>query len=107
MDWSNIPALIILSFACYRLAQLIADDDGPLSIFGRLRRWIDNQAKAEQENGHGLIWQSIADGINCPFCVGVWIAIVLGVVYSGIEWYTLVYILAIAGIQSWLENWKR
>lgn len=107
MDWTNFLWLVILSFATYRLAQLVSDDDGPLSIFARIRQWADNKAKTEQEQGHGLIWQSVNDGLHCHFCTGVWIAIVLGVVYAGLTWYTLVYILAIAGIQSWLENFKR
>ena len=107
MDFNDFLWLVILSFACYRLAQLIADDDGPLSIFGRLRQWVDARAKTEQERGRYLFWQSAADGINCPFCVGVWIAAGLAVVYSGIEWSTLIYIFAIAGAQSWLEGWKR
>lgn len=104
MGFNEFLWLAVLSFACYRLAQLIADDDGPLSVFGHLRKWVDNRAKVEQEQGRGLIWQSAADGINCPFCVGVWIAIVLGVVYTGIDWYTPLYILAIAGLQSFLER---
>lgn len=95
---------LILSLACYRLAQLIASDDGPLSIFGRLRQWVDGKAKTEQEQGDRLLWQSAADGINCPYCIGVWIAMPLGVVYNGIDWYTPLYILAIAGLQSWLEG---
>lgn len=104
---TNVLWFFILSLACYRLAQLISDDDGPLSIFARLRRWADQRAKAEQEQGGGLIWQSFNDGLNCHFCTGVWIAIPLGVVYGGIGWYTPIYILAIAGLQSWLENWKQ
>jgi len=95
---------VIFSFACYRLAQLIANDDGPLSIFGRLRRLVDNRAKAEQEQGKRLIWQSAADGINCPFCVGIWVAIPLAIILGGIHWYTIIYIFAIAGVQSWLEG---
>lgn len=100
----DFKRFIILSLACYRLAQLIANDDGPLSIFGRIRRGVDRKAKAEQEEGRGLIWQSVSDGINCPFCVGVWVAAVLGVVYTGIDRLLFIRILAIAGAQSWLEG---
>ncbi len=104
MHLNDFLWLAVLSLACYRLAQLIADDDGPLSIFGRLRQWIDSRAKAEQERGRYLFWQSAADGIHCPFCIGVWIAAGLAVVYNGIAWSTLIYIFAIAGAQSWLEG---
>lgn len=107
MDYKQFLWFIILSFACYRLAQLVSDDDGPLSIFGRIRQWADRKAKAEQERGHGLIWQSFNDGLHCHFCTGVWIAAALAVVWSGIAWVTIIYIFAIAGVQSWLESWKR
>lgn len=107
MDFNDFLWLIILAFVCYRLAQLIANDQGPLNIFGHLRAWIDARAKAEQERGKLLIWQSVSEGINCPFCVGIWVAIGLGLIYSGAEWYTVVYILAIAGLQSFLEGIKR
>ena len=96
--------LIVLSLACYRLSQLISEDDGPLSIFGRLRQWVDSKAKAEQERGRGLLWQSAADGIHCPYCIGVWIAAALAVVWSGIAPVTIIYTLAIAGGQSYLQS---
>jgi len=108
LDYKQFLWFIILSLACYRLAQLIADDDGPLSVFGRIRRFVDDRAKDEQDrNSRSLIWQSISDGINCHYCVGIWVAIVLAVVYNGIQWSILVYIFAIAGLQSWLEGMKR
>ena len=101
---TDLFLFLILSLTCYRLAQLIATDDGPLSIFGRLRQWIDRRAKAEQEQGKRLIWQSAADGIHCPFCVGVWVAMPLALVMGGLDWYIPIYWLAIAGAQSFLEG---
>lgn len=108
MDWNNFLWLIFLGFVCYRLAELIAVDDWPFFIMNRIRGWVDAKSKAEQEAGikKGK-WESFSDGINCPFCIGFWMAIIIGVVYAGLTWYTLVYILAIAGVQSWLESWKR
>lgn len=95
--------LLVLSLATYRLAQLVSIDDGPAGIFARLRRWTDSLAKAEQDEGEGRhLWQNINEGIHCPYCVGMWLAGLLLLVYK--RWYTLVYLLAVAGGQSWLEG---
>jgi hypothetical protein len=85
---------------------LIALDDGPFFIFANLRGWTDKRAEREQIF-RGKIWQSINDGLHCPFCVGIWIAAFLAVVHNGISWYTLIYSMAIAGAQSFLEGLKK
>lgn len=95
--------LIILSLATYRLAQLISIDNGPMNLFAKLREQTDSLARAEQEENEGrTLWQNINDGLHCPYCTGVWSAIILMIIYR--KWYTLVYLLAIAGGQSWLEG---
>lgn len=109
--FTSLKWFLVFGLACYRLADLIATDDGPLFIFANLRGWTDARAKQEQDTGikRGK-WQSLNDGIHCPFCVGVWAAVILAVVYSGIlkPLVTIfIYAMAIAGAQSWLESWKR
>lgn len=120
---------LIISLACYRLAQLIAYDDGPLWVFDKLRRWTDKKSKEDLERklSRPLLgpvaskseleeetrqiekvrgkWQSIADGIHCPFCVGMWLVLPLYLISK--KWYTPVYLIAIAGAQSWLEGIKK
>lgn len=104
----SLKWLIIFGLASYRLADLIATDDGPLFIFANLRDWTDKKAKAEQNAGikRGK-WQSLNDGIHCPFCVGIWAASLLVVVYTGIYRFiftVFIYAMAIAGVQSWLQS---
>lgn len=84
--------------ACYRLAQLVPLDDGPLFVFKRLRDW----ARARQ----ATVWQrSLSEFVQCPYCQGVWYAgaLALWIHPGGIaDW--LVMTLAVAGGQAFLET---
>jgi hypothetical protein len=104
-DWFNL-ALSIL--ACYRLSRLIAIDEGPAlkswqqGIFQRIR--IKLGAYDYGSNGEAVT--NIGRGIICPHCVGVWVAFPLALV-GGIQWYTVIYWLAIAGGSSFLWSLRR
>jgi hypothetical protein len=112
-------ALAIL--AVYRLSFMLREDDGPLFLFERLRRFTDRKRKEEQERTRqrlGLAeddilidsadlgtWASLDEGIRCPYCVGVWAALLLAAL---LLWPTLpgdafMLWLGLAGAQSLLE----
>lgn len=105
---NQVLDLLIAILATYRLARLFSIDDGPMLIFDILRRWIGRRAFSERErrNGKYGLWQSISEGIECPFCIGVWLAaLTCLMIYTnnpGID--TLLFILAIAGGQSLLQE---
>lgn len=90
--------LILASFACYRLSLLITQDEGPFSVFQKLRFYAGGYNLAP--NGEPIT--NLGRGIICPLCVGLWIALPLAILINGFNWYTLVYWLAIAGIQAFL-----
>lgn len=99
--------ILLAILATYRLAQLIYFDDGPLFVFARLRDWSDRLAKEEQDDGikRGVM-SSVTDGLHCPYCTGVWAAIICAILVkypSGIGDFFL-YLLAIAGGQSIIER---
>jgi hypothetical protein len=54
-------ALAIL--ATYRIARMLAMEDGPFDLFAKTRELLD----AKQET-----W--IGRGVNCPLCIGFWVA---------------------------------
>jgi len=93
------------SFACYRLAQLIAVDDGPWCVFSRLRSWAGRCAAAEQGRGvqNGACCQ-FANLLDCPFCLGIWFAFALAFL---VAWNVGSFILlwfGIAGVQAFLQE---
>lgn len=101
LDLVLIVGLAIL--ANYRLARMVALEDGPFDIFATLRRLLDPEQKT---------W--IGRGINCPLCVGFWGAALLAALVASINggeldaashaaWVVLLW-LAIAGGQTALQK---
>jgi hypothetical protein len=95
--------LILAAFAVYRAAGLIAQDSGPFGVFERLRalagRW------AAYKPRYSLAW-SLAEGLNCPYCLGVWLAApAWGLVRSQSKISGLILgVLGIAGMQAFLSD---
>lgn len=98
----DLILLVFLSLACYRVAGLIAFDEGPLRIFWRLRVVLG--AYDYGPNGRP---QSVAGRfIRCPYCVGAWVALGLAFVGGPLSWETLLWWGAIAGGQALLQSFE-
>ncbi len=97
-EWLNY---VLLVFACYRLAQLITLDEGPFSIFSKLR--IKVGAYDYGENGEAKT--GLGRAMTCLYCLGIWIALPLSLYATGIDWYIAWF--AIAGGQAFLQGLSR
>lgn len=87
--------LVVIVFAVYRVARIIAWDNITIAF----RAWMGRQSY------HGRLWRFLADLVHCVFCTGVWIAVPAAVAYT-VEnyWLDLALIwLGIAGAQAFLE----
>lgn len=98
--------LLIAILATYRLAHLLPKDDGPLFVFTRIRTYIST--KAMNENDELGLWANVDKWILCPYCQGLYAAIL-------VLWLSekktkkaslLLLIFAIAGGQSLLQKWS-
>lgn len=90
---------ILLSLLVYRLARLIAIDDGPFDTILKFRDTLG--AYDYGENGEPKT--SLGRGIACPHCAGVWLALFVAI--AAYPWpEMLVYWLALAGAQSLLQE---
>lgn len=92
--------IVILSLVVYRLAILITEDEGPYSIFKTLR----TKAGGYDLAINGQPETNLGRGIMCPLCVGIWLSFPLALVWFGFNWYSLVYALAVAGLQALLSR---
>lgn len=74
--------IVLVVLAVYRVSLIICIDEGPFSLFQRLRDKIDPQ----QEKWYGR-------GLRCVVCVSFWLALLAALIIGGgvLEW------LAIAG----------
>lgn len=99
----ELPLRLLLAiFTCYRLARLIARDDGPLYLFEHIRQWA--QAKADKEAYNLGKWHSLADGLTCAYCLGVWfsIPILFMVLYPTFYGDVFLILMTISGVQAFL-----
>ena len=108
--------LILSILTCYRLARMIAVDDGLLFLFKRLRIWALDRAYYEAAmQGYNLQidtikeryfgkWHNLSEGLSCPYCAGVWLSLpILALVLWPTCYGDLFLILmAISGGQAFL-----
>jgi hypothetical protein len=86
----NLTILIVASLAAWRIARMIAIEEGPFSIFARLRGAIDPNQKS---------W--IGRGLGCMACLSFWIAGLLAWA-AGMTWLEW---LGIAGLALIIQRW--
>lgn len=110
--------LILAILSCYRLARLIARDDGPFFLFKRIRYWAKDRAYFEAidagmadtsiingiKDRHYGKWHTLAEALDCPYCVGVWVSLplFLFVIYPMTVGDLFMLLMAISGAQAWL-----
>jgi hypothetical protein len=99
---NDVFVFVLAAFACFRLAELFSFDDGPFDALYRLRLWMGGYDFGE--NGEPVsTWGRL---INCPFCLGIWFALLIALVLWGnapIVTFVL-YWLALAGAQAALQG---
>ena len=114
--------LVLAVFTCYRLARMLALDDGPFFIFKRMRYWAKDRAFYEADKMGMLIlvadssnlisdrhfgkWHNLAEGLSCPFCIGVWLSLPLLALLIWSTYYGDLFLLlmAISGGQVFLQS---
>lgn len=91
---------ILAALAVYRVARMIAEEDGPAFAFKRLREAHTNDKS------------SVAVGLRCFYCVSFWVALVvtaLLVIAGGWDvWLWPIWWFGLAGAAAkFYEYWKR
>lgn len=104
----NIPILhlVLLSAAVWRLANLLANEDGPFHMFKTFRsRLARIEVKSRRKNGI-ISRLHLYEGVNCEYCNSVWFGNVLTWAYgltnpgsiTGIGWFVLPLALSTGAI---------
>lgn len=92
--------LLVLGLASYRLSSLVSLEEGPFSMFIKLRAELG----AYDYNAQGKARSAVGRGISCPYCVGVYMAALLYVAYK-VRWLKpIIHVFAIAGIQAAFQD---
>ena len=98
MTPQQLPDLLVLALAVWRLASLFASEEGPGDLFGRFRAWAGVRY---DPNGIPVGSSSLARGMVCIWCQSVWWAVLLTVIYAfwpGVAWLCLPLALSAAAI---------
>lgn len=74
----NLPNLLILILACYRLSSLIASEAGPGQILVRFRHFCGVRYD-ELSRPFGI--NGLAEGLLCTWCNSIWIGLILAGLY--------------------------
>jgi hypothetical protein len=93
LDWSPRFRLTLSVLATWRVAHLIAHEDGPFDVIVRLRR----------RAGDGVLGKLM----DCPYCLSLWIAAPLALLLARELGAWCVAWLAISGGSSLLEKFSR
>ena len=107
MDWLTF---LIAALAVYRVARMMALEDGPFEMFAELRGMVF----AKFGNG----W--VNDGFNCPLCLSFWFGLIVGLLvgWSGMgvaglggheaaPLQVVLYGLALSGAAAFLYKMER
>ena len=94
--------IIVGILAVLRMAKMITADDGPFMIFFKIRAL----AGTYDRNQSGLPRTNLGRFFGCPHCIGVWVALVYTLLVFPPSWLSIIYWLAIAGGQSWMESMR-
>lgn len=93
--------LLLNGLACYRLARLITKESGPFDVFHYLRSAVgvyDFGADGRPQSSLGKLF-------DCPYCTGVWVALILALLPKCKMQQLFISWVAVAGIQTALQNW--
>lgn len=116
MTGETFLGCLIVASAAYRMTRLIVLDtllDEPrmwvlrkLAVRPRLDpardpRWLVSRRP------RGRVRTKLAEGLQCTFCVGVWVTTVLAAAWFTVSWARWPIIFAgICGLQALLHSWE-
>lgn len=73
--------LLALGLAAWRLASMLADEDGPFALFARLRHAVGLRPLAVKDGGQWRVTRTattpLAELFACVWCLSVWTAALL------------------------------
>lgn len=96
-DWF---LFVLLTFASYRVTQLLVYDDGPFDLILKFRVAVG----VYDRNEAGETQNPVAKLFSCPYCMGLWISFFAALVSYLYGHNLFIWWIAIGGSQSFLES---
>jgi hypothetical protein len=99
---------VMMAFAAFRITRLV--------VYDKIARWFRELfAETREVERDGVTYievrtrpkgfrHTVYDLLNCPWCIGVWSALIVMVVYFVFPWgWSVIFFLAIAGAGSLIQ----
>lgn len=95
--------LVVAALATFRLARLLALEEGPEGVLKSLRRAAGGE-DIDPETGQPRT--NLGRGATCPHCLGIWTAILLALlsVFPTFLGDFFLIIFGLAGAQSYMQG---
>lgn len=102
----------VVALAAYRITRFVVYDSligASLESRSNFSMWLDRFAYTEDGANRSWLRGKIGDLLNCPFCVGSWIALATWAAwyYGGDPLRIVVTVWAVLGAQSLLNATER
>lgn len=99
---SNLGRFVLAIAAAFRLAQMVAYDEGPNGLFLQLRI----RAGAYNLGADGKPQTNLGRLVLCPYCIGVYTALLCVLVLQRPNRFTDVLLawLGVAGLQAFMQG---
>lgn len=85
MDYGALD-LLVLALATWRMASLLASEDGPFECFGKLRHLLGVRYD-QSSQPYGTNW--LAKGVTCVWCNSVWFGFFWVILYLFLAQYAV------------------
>lgn len=91
----DIFSFLLVALAVYRVARMLALEDGPVEIFAKWRYWLGQKS-----------W--VGRGFHCPLCISFWLGFMSAWLLNpaGPVWYVVVA-LALSGVTVFLVGLEK
>lgn len=102
MNLETLALSGMAALAVYRVARMVALEEGPFALFERVRDW----AGAYEYGENGLPVSNLGRGISCTLCVAVWVAAPMAclVIWKTAAGVWVIVWLALSGAQVLLDR---
>ena len=92
---ANITEAVIFFLAVWRMSKLVTEEEGPGMIFSRLRELSGAEYQGLPEQWDVLTWY--AKLLQCPYCLSVWVALFLSLLYITNQKLYRVVVMSLSG----------
>lgn len=83
--------VLLMAFATFRITRLI--------VYDKIARWFRGLFCRE-----GGFFETVQDLLGCPWCIGIWAALLVTFCYFVYAWaWSVIFFLALAGMGSLLQ----